>query len=94
MPMSTRLIHCSTFPSGAPLRPIPPQHGGVHPGQGAGPQEPAHHPPPGPADVGAPPLRAQPQEGARDGAADQDEAGGEEVRLQGRGTLSHVSQTE
>ena len=43
------------------------------------------------ADVGAAAVRAQPEEGARDGAADQDEAGREEVRLQGRGRVPHVS---
>ncbi len=84
-----RLLSILTY-IGAPLRAVPPQHGGVHPCQGARAQEPAHHPQAGPADVGAAAVRAEPQEGARDGAADQDQAGPEGVRLQGRRRVSKV----
>ncbi len=82
----------SSFSPGAPLRSLPPQHGGVRPGQGARPQEPADDPPPGQADVGAAPLRAEPAQGQGDGAADQDQAGAEGVRLQGRGGVPEVSE--
>ena len=69
--------------TGSSLRSLQTQHGRVHLGQGARTQEPAHHPQIGQAHVRPVAVREEPQEGQRDGAADQDASGPEGVRLPG-----------
>ena len=56
-------------------------------------EEPAHDPPAGPADLGAADVRAEPPEGAGDGAADPQPRRHEGVRLQGGGGVPRVSVT-
>ena len=54
-------------------------------------EEPAHDPPAGPAHLGAADVRAEPPQGAGDGAADPQPRRHEGVRLQGRGGVPRVS---
>ena len=56
-------------------------------------EEPAHDPPAGPADLGAADVRAEPPQGAGDGAADPQPRRHEGVRLQGGGGVPRVSVT-
>lgn len=73
------------------MRPLSPQHGGVHPGEGVQPEEPAHHPPVGPADVGPAAVWPESEEGPPDGAPDPEPAGAEGVHLPGGGRVPRVS---
>jgi hypothetical protein len=73
------------------VRPLSPQHGRLHPGQGVQPAQPAHHPPAGQTDERPAAVRAVAAQGQADGATDPQPAGAEGVRLQGRGQFPRVS---
>ena len=76
---------------GPPLRPLPPQHGRLHPGQGVQPPQLENHPPLGQAHVRAAHVWPQPPEGQGHGAADQEPPSAQGVHLQGRGRVPGVS---
>ena len=77
--------------TGSPVRQIPSQHCGLHPGQGIQSEEPPDHPQAGQAHLGSPHVREEPQEGAGDGAADPQQARSEGVRLSSGWRVSRVS---
>ena len=79
--------------AGTSLWEIQAQHCGLHSCQGIQSEEPAHDPPAGPADLGAADVRAEPPQGAGDGAADPQPRRHEGVRLQGGGGVPRVSVT-
>jgi hypothetical protein len=82
---------CGLRLAGAPVRPLSPQHGRLHPGQGVQPAQPAHHPSAGQTDERPAAVRAVAAQGQADGATDPQPAGAEGVRLQGRGQFPRVS---
>ena len=71
--------------------PLPPQHGGLHLGEGVRSQEPPDHPPVGPADVRPSAVRPEPEESPGNGAANPDKTSSEGIRLPRRGRISGVS---
>lgn len=73
------------------MRQVPSQHGGVHPGEGVPPEEPAYDPPPGPADERTAAVRTDPQEGKADGTPDPEPASAEGIHLPSGGTVPGVS---
>ena len=76
---------------GPPVRPLPPQHGRLHPGQGVQPPQLENHPPLGQAHVRAAHVWPQPPEGQGHGAADPEQTSAQGIHLPGRGRVSRVS---
>ena len=77
--------------AGSSLWEISAQHCGLHSSQGIQSQEPPDHPQTGQADLRPPDVREEPQEGEGDGAADQEQAGAEGVRVSSGGGVPRVS---